>query len=95
MAEQDLSVLSAVLASLTWTRVLGYGALFLVASFVFDTATQPRYPQGIPWMGNGGGGWLAKVRNSLAYFGQHRTWIQEGYHKVRALGDNPAMASWR
>ncbi|KPM43313.1 hypothetical protein AK830_g3243 [Neonectria ditissima] len=84
MADQDLSVLSVlsvVAASLTWTRVLGYGALFLVASFVFDTATQPRYPRAIPWMGKGGGGLLAKVRNSVSYFGQHRAWIQEGYNR--------------
>lgn len=93
MAEQDPSVLSAVLASLTWTRILGYGVLFLVASFVFDTATQPRYPRGIPWMGHGGGGWLAKVRNSVSYFGQHRTWIQEGYQRVIAPVDKLAMAS--
>ncbi|KAK7408410.1 hypothetical protein QQX98_009395 [Neonectria punicea] len=79
--DQDLSVLSAVLASLTWTRILGYGALFLVASFVFDTASQPRYPGDIPRMGDGGSGWLAKVRNSMAYFGRHRTWIQEGYQR--------------
>lgn len=81
MPQQTLSVVGVVLDSLTWTRVLGYGFLFLVASFIFDTASHPRYPKEIPWMGNGGGGWLAKVRNGIAYFTQHRNWIQEGYKK--------------
>lgn len=40
-------------------------------------------------MGNGGGGWLAKVRNGIAYFTQHRNWIQEGYKKVNCLYPTP------
>ncbi|CAM1505774.1 Fc.00g114110.m01.CDS01 [Cosmosporella sp. VM-42] len=71
--------------SLTWARFFGYGALFLVASFVLDFASQPRYPKQIPMLGHGRG-WWAKVKNSIAYFTKHQSWIKEGYVKYGKNG---------
>lgn len=66
---------------LTWGRLFAYGTLFLVVSFVYDFASQPRYPSEIPMLGHGRG-WWAKVRNSVDYFTKHQSWISEGYTKV-------------
>ena len=40
---------------LTWSRLFGYGALFLAISFLVDFARQPTYPKHMPMLGHGRG----------------------------------------
>ncbi|KND88645.1 Ent-kaurene oxidase [Tolypocladium ophioglossoides CBS 100239] len=77
--------LSGLLDALTWGRVLGYGALLIVASFLFDFATAPRYPEQIHQFGYGHGLW-ASVRNGIGFFSCHQSWISEGYAKYGRKG---------
>ncbi|KAF7551669.1 hypothetical protein G7046_g7655 [Stylonectria norvegica] len=77
--------LAELLEALTWGRIFGYGALFLLGSFIVDLASQPRYPKDIPMLGHGRG-WWAKVKNSVAYFSKHQTWIKEGYQRYGKKG---------
>ncbi|KAM5341603.1 hypothetical protein ACJ41O_014634 [Fusarium nematophilum] len=81
-----MTALSDIVDSLTFTRLFLYGALFLVISFILDSAGQPRYPPQIPVLGHGSRGWFTKIRNSFAYFTQHQSWIGEGYEKYGKKG---------
>ena len=66
--------------SLDLSRLLLYGVVFLVVSFIVDALSQPKYPPEIPILGFKG--WFSKVRNSFAYFTKHQSWIDQGYQKV-------------
>ncbi|KAF5012048.1 hypothetical protein FDECE_1869 [Fusarium decemcellulare] len=81
-----MAALGELLESVTFVRLFLYGALFLVVSFILDSVGQPRYPSKIPVLGHGSRGWLAKIKNSVAYFTQHQTWIGEGYEKYGKNG---------
>ncbi|KAH8797944.1 cytochrome P450 [Xylogone sp. PMI_703] len=74
-----------LLEALTWGRVFIYSILFLVVAFTLDFASQPRYPSQIPVLGYGKG-WIAKFRNTFAYFTQHQSWIEESYEKYDKAG---------
>lgn len=86
-----MTLLADVLAQVTFLRVLFYGFLFLVVSFIFDFATQPRYPSDIPVLGHDSKKWFSRLRNSFAYFTQHQAWIGEGYEKVYPLLQLPIL----
>lgn len=75
--------MALLLESLTWSRLFIYSILFFFVSFAIDFIGQPRYPKQIPVLGYGRG-WIAKFRNTLAYFTQHQSWIEEAYEKVRS-----------
>lgn len=77
-----MTVLGDQLTEVTFTRVLLFGSLFLLVSFIVDLLTQPRYPSEIPVLGHSSEKWFSRIRNSLAYFTQHQAWIGEGYEKV-------------
>ncbi|KAF4459245.1 cytochrome P450 [Fusarium albosuccineum] len=81
-----MAALGELLESVTFVRLFLYGALFLVVSFILDSVGQPRYPSKIPVLGHGSRSWFAKIKNSVAYFTQHQTWIGEGYEKYGKNG---------
>ncbi|KAI9150239.1 Cytochrome P450 monooxygenase iccF [Paramyrothecium foliicola] len=66
------------MALVTWSRLFGFGTLFLAVSFLVDFARQPTYPKHIPMLGHGRG-WWAKVRNSIAFIPNYHKWLNEGY----------------
>ncbi|KAF4974404.1 hypothetical protein FZEAL_8678 [Fusarium zealandicum] len=67
-----MAALADLYDSLTFARLSIYGLLFLVISFIVDSAGQPRYPSQIPVLGHDARGWFANIRNSIAYFSQHQ-----------------------
>ncbi|KAJ4270525.1 hypothetical protein NW762_002212 [Fusarium torreyae] len=81
-----MTVLTDLIAEITFTRLFLYGSLFLIVSFILDSATQPRYPSQIPVLGHDPRKWFSKIRNSIAYFTQHQAWIGEGYEKFGKNG---------
>ncbi|KAF5628266.1 cytochrome P450 monooxygenase [Fusarium tjaetaba] len=81
-----MTVLGDILTEVTFTRVLLFGSLFLLVSFIVDLLTQPRYPSEIPVLGHSSEKWFSRIRNSLAYFTQHQAWIGEGYEKYGKNG---------
>ncbi|KAM0321757.1 hypothetical protein ACHAPQ_009277 [Fusarium lateritium] len=81
-----MTVLADIVAEVTLTRIFLYGSLFLLVSFLVDSLTQPRYPTQIPVLGHDSQKWFSGIRNSIAYFTQHQSWIGEGYEKYGKKG---------
>ncbi|RYP42598.1 hypothetical protein DL767_000122 [Monosporascus sp. MG133] len=77
--------LSELLDTLTCGRVLGCCVLLVIAGFVLDYATLPRFPEDMPAVGYGRGLW-AHLRNNIAYFSSQRAWINDGYVKYSKKG---------
>lgn len=70
-----------LLGSVTSSQIWGFGALFLILSFIIDFASHPSYPNQIPVMGKGYGK-LNALLDSFRYITNYQRWVNDGYYKV-------------
>lgn len=65
-------------------RILGVAAILLIVSCIYDFVDRPAYPKHLPRVGYGKG----VVASAKTYFrtpSELKSWVDEGYKKVRSV----------